>query len=136
MADWVAKRVKAASNIDKDIIVVGDFNIPSAESDLFKAITAKGLKVPAALLGEHGTNLDRKKRYDQILHLEAFTKAFTDKGGVLDFYDGDHKPLAPKGMSKQDWTFQLSDHLPLWVQLNTDHDAEKLDQILNPKAEG
>jgi hypothetical protein len=32
-----------------------------------------------------------------------------------------------------EFTFQMSDHLPLWVQINTDNDKEKLDQILNPK---
>ena len=36
-------------------------------------------------------------------------------------------------MSQDRGTYELSDHLPLWVQLNTDNDAEQLDQILNPK---
>jgi len=133
VADWVARRVKKSTTGEKDIIVAGDFNIPSTKSVLYKAITAKRLKVPKALLGDPGSNLERDKRYDQILHLESFTKAFSDKGGVLDFFDGDHTPLAPKGMSKDKWTYELSDHLPLWVQLNTDNDAEQLDQILNPK---
>ena len=85
------------------------------------------------MLGDPGSNFERNKRYDHILHLQSFTKAFTDQGGVLDFFDGDHTPLAPKAMSKDRGTYELSDHLPLWVQLNTDNDAEQLDQILNPK---
>ena len=32
-----------------DLIVMGDFNIPSTRSPLFKAITSKGLMVPTAL---------------------------------------------------------------------------------------
>jgi len=33
-------------------------------------------------------------------------------------------------MSKRDFTYQLSDHLPLWVQLDVDTDNERLDSIL------
>jgi hypothetical protein len=133
LADWVDRRVKAVSAVDKDLIVVGDFNIPDTDSDLYKAVTSKGLKMPKALMGLHGSNLAKDKRYDQILHREEFTKSFTGNGGVLDFYAGDHKPLAPAGMKLEDWTFQLSYHLPLWIQLNTNNADEKLDQILNPK---
>jgi hypothetical protein len=36
-------------------------------------------------------------------------------------------------MSKEDFTYQLSDHLPLWLVVNIDTVEEELDQILNPK---
>ena len=102
---------------DRDMLVVGDFNIPNEKSELFAAITAHGLKVPEQLLGEHGTNLARDKRYDQILHLPEFTKAFSGVGGVLDFYAGDHRPLySGKRLGKREFTYDRSDHLPLWVQ--------------------
>lgn len=134
LAEWVARRVKEDFITDKDIVVAGDFNIPDTKSELYRAVTARGLKVPKGLLGAHGSNLAKDKRYDQILQMESFTKAFTGSGGVLDFYAGNHKPLFPgKSMTKTDFTYQLSDHLSLWVQLNTDNDDEQLDQILNPK---
>ena len=41
--------------------------------------------------------------------------------------------LMSAGMSKEDFTYQLSDHLPLWLVVNTDTVDEELDQILNPK---
>lgn len=57
---------------------------------------------------------------------------FTNRGGVLDFYGTGHKTLLPgTSFTKAEFTYQLSDHLPLWVLLNTDDDAHKLDQILN-----
>ena len=129
LADWVRARVKERFVTDKDVIVGGDFNIPSTDNPRYKAITAKGLRVPRALLGAPGSDLALGKRYDQILHLPAFTHAFTNHGGVLDFDCGDHRPLFPgMRMSKRDFTYQLSDHLPLWVEINTSR--EHLDQIL------
>ena len=35
-------------------------------------------------------------------------------------------------LSKRAFTYELSDHLPLWVQLDTYIEGEKLDQLLNP----
>lgn len=132
LAEWVDKLQRRKDVREKDIIVMGDFNIPSirANDPLFAAITSKGLRVPTSLLGDHGVNLERNKRYDQILHYPRFVKSFTDHGGVLDFYAGNHRKLFPN-LNKRDFTYQLSDHLPLWVQLDVDLEDEKLDQILN-----
>jgi len=132
LAEWVAKRRDEKNVIDKDIIVMGDFNIPKVNDELFRAITSTGLKIPKALRGKYETNLARDKRYDQILHFPSQTKCFTNKGGILDFYCNDHRPLFPgQSITKHDFTYQLSDHLPLWAQLDIDLDEEKLDQILN-----
>lgn len=134
LADWIEKRSKEEHVVDKDIILMGDFNIPKVGDDLYKAITSKGLRMPDALVGKQGSNLARNKSYDQILHYPKHTKSFTKHAGVLDFYKKDHKPLLPGiKLSKKQFTYQLSDHLPLWAQLDTDIDDEKLDQILNPK---
>lgn len=57
------------------------------------------------------------------------------RAGVLDFYTNSWRPLFPAakypGMTKTKFTFEVSDHLPLWVELNLRVDEEKLDQILN-----
>jgi len=134
LATWIEKRLKENYLYEKDLIVVGDFNIPSLTSSLYKAVTNSGLRMPKALVGAHGTNLAKDKRYDQILHLPHFESLFTARGGVLDFYANGHAALFPgKALSKQKFTYQMSDHLPLWIELNTDDDALRLDQILNPK---
>lgn len=135
LADWVHTRHKDAGATDRDIILMGDFNIPSVEEDdaLYRAITSKGLRMPTRLAElEFGSNLAKSKRYDQILHYPTRKLLFTGAGGVLDFYMGDHKPLFPNtALSKIKFTYQLSDHLPLWIQINTDNDEIQLDQILS-----
>ncbi|MCU0784303.1 MAG: endonuclease/exonuclease/phosphatase family protein [Verrucomicrobia bacterium] len=133
LADWIeAKRLEKASE-DKDLIVMGDFNIPSRTDALFKAITKHGLQIPRALLGvQFGSNLEKDKRYDQILHHPIYPENFTNAGGVLDFY-GDEariKELFPGGLTKEKFTYQLSDHLPLWMQINTDIEGQKLEQVI------
>jgi len=130
LAEWIDKRRREGYLSDKDIILMGDFNIPSTNSELFNTITSKGLRIPAALLGIHGTNLARDKRYDQILHYPRHTQRFTDNGGILDFYAGNHTKLFPV-LTKTKFTYQLSDHLPLWIQVNTDFSDERLDGILS-----
>lgn len=132
LADWVEAKRQEETKEDKDLIVMGDFNIPSKTSALFKAISKHGLQIPKALAGlEHGSNLAKDKRYDQILHYAGFPENFTNKGGVLDFYiDAAHiKDLFP-GMNKTDFTYQMSDHLPLWMQMNTDIEGFELEQII------
>jgi hypothetical protein len=132
LANWVDKRRKQDGVIDKDMIVLGDFNIPDLENETFKALTSKGLKIPNALKQVVGTNLAVNKRYDQIMHYPYYTKCFTDKGGVLDFYQENHSRLVPgMGLSKSAFTYQVSDHLPLWIQVDIDTDDEFLDQRMN-----
>jgi endonuclease/exonuclease/phosphatase family metal-dependent hydrolase len=111
---------------------MGDFNIPSRTDALFAAITKHKLQIPKALLGAHGTNLEKDKRYDQILHHPIYPENFTNAGGELDFYIDETriKQIFPGGMTREKFTYQISDHLPLWMQINTDIDGQKLEQII------
>ena len=80
-----------------------------------------------------GSNLGKNARYDQILHLPTLKKRFSNEGGTLDFFGNDAgiKVLFPdKGYTCQEFSFQLSDHFPLWVQIKTDIDGERLNQIV------
>jgi len=130
LASWIELKRRQKSVEDKDLIVMGDFNIPSRRSSLFRTLTASRLELPRALANlEFGTDLAKGKRYDQILHYPIYPENFTNAGGVLDFYAGDHRPLFPR-LSKAKFTYQVSDHLPLWLQLNTDIDGQVLDQII------
>lgn len=133
LANWIGAKAAEKNAEDKDILVMGDFNIPSRTSPMFAAITSTGLQLPTALLkDDFGTNLARNKRYDQILQLARYPDSFTNAGGVLDYYAGDHTPLFPD-IDKTAFTYQLSDHLPLWIQINTDIDGFVLDQIIQRK---
>lgn len=129
-ADWVDSKRKETYTVDKDIIVIGDFNVE--DETMFKALTARGLRLPDALVGRDlGSNLVRDKRYDQILHFPQYPTNFTNAGDVLDFYTGGITPLFPSMTDKDKltFTFELSDHLPLWVQIDTDIDGFVLNQI-------
>ena len=136
IADWVGDKremlaAKKKSWEEPDIFVMGDFNVPSRRSSLFKALTSTGLTIPTAMIkDEFGSNLARDKRYDQILHLPHYPQNFTNRAGVLDFYRGDHEALFP-GLSKDKFTYQLSDHFPLWIEINTDIDALQLQEYVN-----
>ena len=134
LAKWARKRSRDECGFDRDILVVGDMNIPSRESELFRAVGRYGLKLPRALAelqqSEATTNLSRKAVYDQILHHATNPSRFTDNAGALDFYIGDHRPLYPEIDSVRDFTYQMSDHLPLWIQLDTWIEDEQLDSVL------
>ena len=137
MADWVDRRSKDPNAIDKDMIVVGDFNIPKIGDKLYEALTDKGLTMPASLAVSKipGTNLGQTKRYDQILYLPKFTRTVTEFGGTVNFAKCDRKILYPGSKTAQGgrFTYELSDHLPLWIQIGTDWDDIHMDQILRPK---
>jgi hypothetical protein len=52
--------------------------------------------------------------------------------GVLDFYEGRFDKLLPNEKpGRLEFSYELPDHLPLWIQVDTD--AEKIDQILLAK---
>ena len=136
LAKWVKKRSKDPYVVDHDIIVMGDFNIPTVKKKdkLFQAITSEGLRMPLGIRDARGSNLSGRNRYDQILHMPAYNSNFTDHGGVLDVYCDSYKPLFP-GTSKTErkLTWEISDHLPLWIQVNSDNEEKELEQLLGGK---
>jgi hypothetical protein len=140
LADWIDTRFQDQFVEDHDLLVMGDFNVPKIGDELFNALTSRGLMVPDALTnlkaGDQvigGSNLGKDARYDQILHLPTSPKRFANFGGTLDFFGSDAaiKDLFPdKNYTRVQFSFQLSDHFPVWVQVNTDIDGERLTQIV------
>ncbi len=137
LADWIDVRVNEPQEKGRELILMGDFNIPREDDATFKAITSKGLEIPTALRGQHGSNLAEDKRYDQILHYPKFEQTFSAHGGVLNFYRDDWRALFPAAqypdMDKSAFTFQISDHLPMWVQIDTWTEDEQLAQLIAQK---
>lgn len=128
-------------------ILLGDFNIIDREDETFKALT-KGTNffIPEGVLKHNleGTNVKRDKFYDQIAFLKK--EDLLEQGsnaGVFDFYDFiftendfSHykKMMKIKGeknlKSYTEWrTYQMSDHLPLWVELKIDFAKKYLSDI-------
>lgn len=140
LADWIEHRFKNRFVEDHDLIVMGDFNTPKLGDPLFQALISKGLQIPDSLVNlkagsqvVKGSNLGKDARYDQILHLPTLKKRFTNSGGLLDFFVNDAciKELFPdKTYTRTKFTYQLSDHFPVWVQLDTDIDGERLNQLV------
>jgi len=117
LADWAHARAQRTAGATS-LVLAGDLNVPHTQSPLYRALVSRGLRVPKALLGAHGTNLAANKRYDQILHLPGLAGRFTPRAGVVDFYRGDHAGLLPgKRLTKEGMTWEISDHLPLWAEM-------------------
>ncbi len=129
LANWVEERRQSSFLTDRDFIVLGDFNIPSRGSSAFKAITSGSLQIPPALLKVKGTNLTEKDTYDQILHSPTRSERFTGKGGVIRFFEDSHTELFPD-LSLGKFKNQISDPLPLWLEVNTWIEDELLDAAI------
>ncbi len=140
LADWIGDRFNNKNVEDHDLIVMGDFNIPAIDDELFNALTSTGLQIPDSLRalkdGDQvvgGSNLGKNYRYDQILHLPTLKDRFTNSGGTLDFYIDDshiNDLFKDSNYNTQKFSFQLSDHFPIWVQINVDIEVKRLDQIV------
>ena len=130
--EWVMKRRRKKTAVDKDFIVMGDFNVPKLDDKAFKALTGNGrsLKIPKELSNVVGTNLSRRNNYDQILHSPTNKDRFSGSGGVLNFYKQDWKALYPNSShrpkNQKAFTYEMSDHLPLWLQVRTDFMDDRL----------
>lgn len=140
LAEWIDGRFKNRFVEDHDLIVMGDFNTPKVGDKLFNALTSRGLLIPDTLrelkAGDQvieGSNLKKDARYDQILHLPTMKERFSNHAGTLDFFENDAaiSELFPdKKYNRDEFSFQLSDHFPIWVQIKTDIDGERLNQIV------
>lgn len=138
-AKWVKKRRNDKFATDNDFIVMGDFNVPKNGDRAHKALTGNGrvLIMPEQLIGLRGANLSGKSNYDQILHSPTSVDRFSGRAGVVDFYAQDWATLYPEAGHRpadfRKFTYEMSDHLPLWLQIRTDISDSQL-QALAAKA--
>ncbi len=149
---FLAKRAKKE---DENYILLGDFNITDPGSEMMKALVSNKFFVPEALQAKP-TDIGKTNHYDQIAfnvkeddNMLIFDKT-NQKAGAYNFYSivfrddelETYKPyFAEKNVTgKTDkqlstyygskWrTFQMSDHLPLWVELRVDFSDEYLKKI-------
>lgn len=116
-------RNKSKNAFTKNIIALGDFNIPMIEKGdiVYEALVKRGLKLP-----EHSTkvwsNISKDKMYDQIAFLPSI-KSKIEAQGVFDFDDVIFPVLwqnETKTNFKAYLRYYISDHRPLWMQLKFD----------------
>ncbi|PIE10691.1 MAG: endonuclease [Rhodobacterales bacterium] len=134
------KEMKANPGSKVLTAVLGDFNILSKEHETMEALEANGFVVPAQIRAIPGSNVPQDKAYDQI----AFWQPERDRGyvnlkivgsGVFDFFQHVYRSDAEElyaeetgGKSFSQWrTYKMSDHLPMWVELESDFSDAYLD---------
>ena len=124
-----------------NLVILGDFNIFRNTDASMKALADAGFKVPEGLQSLPGSNVDKNKHYDQIAYLKSLTRMKpTGKAGIFDFfehvyqesakseYDGEYAGSPEKF---RNWrTYQMSDHLPMWVEFAVDDSDAYLDSIV------
>ena len=157
LARFLKKRATEGSAWANNFIVLGDFNIFAPGDPTFAALTNAGFVIPEEIQ-QLPNNVARNKHYDQIgFLLNRKDSNFTGKAGIINFYDtvftdndeaiyveamGDRYHTTTKGKQKDrrgqrryyrtNWrTFQMSDHLPMWVELNIDFAQEYLKRKSN-----
>ena len=155
IASFLRRRTEDAHAWSKDLVLLGDFNIYAPEDLTMLALTDEGWTVPVELQSIPGSNVPKDKAYDQIALRAAAERRrrfeTTGRAGVFDPFESVYRldeeetyvPLMGEGYrvsragknrdEKQrtryyrEWrTHQLSDHLPMWVEIRTDYTDEYL----------
>jgi len=145
LAERNTRRAKSRDGEPDNVFLLGDFNIFNQKGDkTLAALTDAGFVVPEEITKlPSGSNLAGDKYYDQIAYLDPKNKLrSTRKAGVLNFLaaiygDDDHvaygsdmqltdgnkySSAANKLKYFKQWrTFQVSDHFPLWLELQIDY---------------
>jgi len=152
IAKFLTKRAKKE---DTSYILLGDFNIPKCGSATMLALEQNGFSIPNSIK-EHPSDLGGTKHYDQIafnLKLDKDMTVFSEKdqkAGAFNFAKSVYTPedlhiyrqyfdkkntdgKTEKAIEKYyltSWrTYQMSDHLPLWVELKVDFSNQFLERM-------
>ena len=124
LARWASLRQKSRFSFTRELVALGDFNMPKSEpgDPIYNALTKLGLEVP-----EHSTQIASAiaadANYDQIAFLPGTTKdCFTGQKGVFDYDAVIFPDLWQNGSNAMNFKsylrYYISDHRPMWVQLN------------------
>lgn len=144
LAQFLKKRVEDRFAWSPNMFLVGDLNIFNTTDETFRKLTEAGFIIPKAII-ETPSNAKKDRHYDQIAFLSALLTKRTKsgakgvQGGAFDFFrcvyrDKDEQLYASEMGSKytqstakkkttyfRAWrTFKMSDHLPLWISIDTD----------------
>lgn len=144
LATHLAQSVRKEKAWAKNMILLGDFNIFGVKDETFEALTKPGFRIHERLQ-EFGSNVDQSKHFDQIAFIAPDLKDRLEdcNAGVFNYYkyvyrkdEADlYSPDVPttkagKPGKYPDWrTYQMSDHLPVWIELRVDFSPEYLQRI-------
>ncbi|KHL12836.1 endonuclease/exonuclease/phosphatase family protein [Mumia flava] len=121
VARWMRDWADRPDDWNSNLLVLGDFNIDRLDDPLYRAFVATGLSPPPELNGVPRTIFDNDRArhfYDQIAWFSApdgrpllNAMSYTDRGGSFDFLGHAFGTL-----SKNQVSWRISDHYPLWVE--------------------
>lgn len=124
IAKWMAEWAKDVNGWDQNLIVLGDFNIDRKDDLLYQAFTSTGLQTPQDLNDVPRTifndpadpSLD--KFYDQVAWFTGSnnTPALSMKYSRGGFFDFIKVALKSRNLTRQQLSFRISDHYPLWTE--------------------
>jgi endonuclease/exonuclease/phosphatase family metal-dependent hydrolase len=139
LVSLIKERMKAKDAWAYNSILVGDFNIFSTNDKTFLALEKGNFHIPARLRGKY-TNANLDKPFDQIAFLapdveRQMSMAKTDVFPFFDYVYRDSDKAAYQAelgdYDYKEWrTFKMSDHLPVWVELEVDFGSEYLERKL------
>jgi endonuclease/exonuclease/phosphatase family metal-dependent hydrolase len=123
VARWANLRKKSPFSFTRELVAMGDFNMPKAapEDPIFKALTKLGLELPDHT-SQIASAIASDSYYDQIAFLPGTTQnCFTGRKGVFDYDQVVFPDLWQNGANKKNFyaycRYYLSDHRPMWVEL-------------------
>jgi len=154
VAQFLRSRTLDKTSWSRNLILLGDFNIFSTkeEGGAFSQLLDAGFEIPESMRN-FVTNAKKDRSYDQIaFRVQEDRLAWTGKAGVFDYYNqvftgmdeeiyadqmGPAYLKTSKGKVRTvaqrstyyatNWrTHQMSDHLPLWVELKIDFSEQYL----------
>lgn len=121
VARWADLRRQSPYAYSRDIIALGDFNLPKVEpgDPIFEALTRRGLHLP-----EHstqiGSTIETDSHYDQVAFFPGETQQeFTGNLGVFDFDGALFRTLWEARTPREFFAYvryYVSDHRPLWAE--------------------
>ncbi|MDF2621120.1 MAG: endonuclease/exonuclease/phosphatase family protein [Xanthobacteraceae bacterium] len=138
----------------ENYILLGDFNVVSPEHETMKALKDKGFKVPAEIDGDK-VRQKGAHFYDQIAVRVKDRRFKVAGGGMLSLFEdvfrdedmalyASHVPAqdpektasfratTPEARYAKWRTWQMSDHAPLWIEIETDFADDYLQAIAQP----
>ncbi|AZI26653.1 hypothetical protein EA772_15370 [Pedobacter sp. G11] len=134
-----------------NLFLLGDFNVEDTKSLTYEAITSSAFQIPEDILKTKlGSTVNQDKIYDQILYYNKYGDITFKDAGIFNFFEivfklndttyteriKKHliKPIDLDSIYGDFRTYQMSDHLPLWLEMNTDH-AENYFKMISKKTD-
>lgn len=122
-AHWLRDWADRPDDWNQNLLVLGDFDLDRLGEPLYEAFVSTGLFPPPEMNSVPRTIFDDDKTrhfYDQIAWFSTPDGAslltsitYTHHGGHFDFV-----PHAFQNLTKNELSWRISDHYPLWVEFD------------------